>query len=170
MIVDGPFHRAIHNVPNDKEVIFKHLYEFADNVLKCQYDPSKRSRSDFTSHEGDSYKKYMGNNLTNSDRSKFFMPLQEPPNVAPVMKVVGIYNDNGPDDYQGGFIYCSNWREHRKDNFGEDVGDPNNHIPYWINEQGSLLIVPAWEQVNIDITVSGSAKRTGYHLFGDPYV
>ena len=166
MIVDGPFHRAIHNVPDDKEVIFKHLYEFADKVLKCNYDPVLRSRSDFTANEGDNAKKYVGNNLEDSDRSKYFIGVDR----VPVMKVVGIYNNNGPDDYQGSFLYCKNWKEHRKDNFGEDVGDPDNHIPYWINEQGSLLIVPAWEQVNIDITVSGSAKRTGYHLFGDPYV
>ena len=169
IIENGPFHRAIKDVPNNKEVIFDHIEQFCKEVLDADISDS-RSRSDFSMKEGDNDKKFVGCNMERSDPSNFFLP--QPEGVTqyrPVMKAVGIYCENDPDEFQGGFLACRNWKEHRKDNFGEDIGDPNNHIPYWINEKGSLLIVPSWEVVYMDILVSGECKRTGYHVFGGAY-
>tara|TARA_B100001113_G_C21109530_1_gene622537 strand:+ start:1349 stop:1828 length:480 start_codon:yes stop_codon:yes gene_type:complete len=158
-MIDGPFHRAIQGVsPQD---IHDKIIQFNSQVTKFNIDNDYKT-TDWSQDEMTSTPsgfKFMGHTPTTNNLLK----------EGKVIKLYAIYMDNSPDEYQGGYLHTQNWKEYRIDNYGKAVGDKENHIPQWINEQGSLLIVPGWETIYLAQMISGTKKCTGYLIYGDNY-
>jgi hypothetical protein len=88
-----------------------------------------------------------------------------------IKKIMALFIVSSRDYVQGGELLFSNWQEpKRTDNFGTIIGSDENAYPYELNEQGSLIIVPAIEKVRSRTVVSGSLKLKKYIVMGDNYV
>lgn len=88
-----------------------------------------------------------------------------------IKKIMALFIISSRDYVQGGELMFENWNEpKRTDNFGAIIGSDENAYPYELNEQGSLIIMPAVEKVWSRRVVSGSLKIRQYIVMGDNYV
>lgn len=74
---------------------------------------------------------------------------------------MGMVNLTDRSDYQGANIEFRNWPEPPfLGNFGDMMGDPNKpHQPLWTNEDGTLIMFPATEQLCFRTQVSEKSER-----------
>lgn len=87
-----------------------------------------------------------------------------------VPKICAVFIESSRDYVQGGEFVFKNWNEPlRIDNFGHKVGNKENSYPNELNEQGSLIIFPALEEVSTRTIVSGELKFTVFKVLGDNY-
>lgn len=88
-----------------------------------------------------------------------------------IKKIMALFIVSSRDYVQGGELQFENWDEpKRTDNFGNVIGSDENAYPYELNEQGTLIIMPAIEKVWSRRVVSGSLKLKKYIVMGDNYV
>lgn len=88
-----------------------------------------------------------------------------------IKKIMALFIVSSRDYVQGGELMFENWDEpKRTDNFGAVIGSDENAYPYELNEQGTLIIIPAIEKVWSRRVVSGSLKLKKYIVMGDNYV
>ena len=86
-----------------------------------------------------------------------------------ICKLVAYQILSSRDNIQGGEFKFKHWgNPPRKDNFGKKVEDPNPY-PVWLNEQGTLFIVPALETVSTQLIVSGKLEYVKYSFRGGNY-
>lgn len=87
----------------------------------------------------------------------------------PICKLVAYHILSSRDNIQGGEFQFRHWgNPPRKDNFGKKIEDPNPY-PFWLNEQGTLFIVPALETVSTYVIVSGELEYVKYSFKGGNY-
>lgn len=84
-------------------------------------------------------------------------------------KWTAIVNVSSRDDIQGGELLFRNWDTSRRvDNYGKVVGDDNCQ-PQWINELGTLILIPSLEPWGYNLVVSGNGMKVIINFKGDSY-
>ena len=80
-----------------------------------------------------------------------------------------IVNCSSRDDVQGGELIFPDWKPPmRRDNYGKPIGDSNSQ-PTWINEMGTLIILPSIAAAGYQLVVSGGFRRVHLHFRGPSY-
>tara|TARA_B100000459_G_C8577783_1_gene201776 strand:- start:63 stop:536 length:474 start_codon:yes stop_codon:yes gene_type:complete len=156
--MDGPNQRVLEKFPFDKEKIIAEVVKYNSQVLKLNIDPNPDDKI-IELKEGSGRHVHSRHQVHKGNLFK----------DGKVIKIVALYNVNGPDDFQGGSIEFDGWRRFRIDNYGEPRGDADSHVPDWINEEGTLIIYPAVVKCEADIVVSGTVRRHEYLFMGDNY-
>ena len=86
-----------------------------------------------------------------------------------ISKLIAIHILSSRDDLQGGEFRFHAWGEpQRKDNYGKLIHTKNPY-PVWLNEQGSLFVIPALENVATERVVSGQLDFIQYVFRGANY-
>lgn len=86
-----------------------------------------------------------------------------------VVKLIAIHILSSRDDIQGGEFTFGKWGDPtRKDNYGKLVKHDNPY-PTWLNEQGTLFIIPAMEPIGTQLLVSGQLEFMMYSFRGANY-
>ena len=86
-----------------------------------------------------------------------------------VSKLIAIHILSSRDDIQGGEFRFGAWGEpHRRDNFGKLLATKNPY-PVWLNEKGSLFVIPAMEKVTTETIISGELNFVEYVFRGVNY-
>ena len=87
-----------------------------------------------------------------------------------IPKIVAFVILSNRDYVQGGEFEFGHWEDpQRVDNFGKIIGGGENNYPLELNEQGSLIIVPANEPVGTKLVVSGTLEYYKFIVKGDNY-
>ena len=83
-----------------------------------------------------------------------------------VVKLIAVHILSSRDNIQGGEFTFGKWGDPiRKDNYGKIV-ESKNPYPTWLNEQGSLFIIPAMEHMGTQLIVSGELEYVLYSFRG----
>ena len=86
-----------------------------------------------------------------------------------IPKLTAIHILSSRDDIQGGEFRFKGWNEPtRIDNYGK-VYEHDNPYPTWLNEKGTLFVVPALEPVWSEMVVSGELNFVQYVFRGVNY-
>lgn len=86
-----------------------------------------------------------------------------------IVKLVAIHILSSRDDLQGGEFSFGKWGDPiRKDNYGR-LKKSDNPYPTWLNEQGTMFIIPAMETMGTQLTVSGQLEFIMYNFRGANY-
>ena len=86
-----------------------------------------------------------------------------------IPKLTAIHILSSRDDIQGGEFRFKGWNEPtRIDNYGK-VYEHDNPYPVWLNEKGTLFVVPALEPVWSEMVVSGELNFVQYVFRGVNY-
>ena len=86
-----------------------------------------------------------------------------------VTKLIAVHILSSRDNIQGGEFTFVKWGDPtRKDNYGR-LKKENNPYPTWLNEQGTLFVIPAIEHMGTQLTVSGQLEFRIYHFRGANY-
>ena len=86
-----------------------------------------------------------------------------------IPKLTAIHILSSRDDIQGGEFRFGAWGEpHRRDNFGKLLATKNPY-PVWLNEKGSLFVIPAMEKVTTETIISGELNFVEYVFRGVNY-
>lgn len=158
------YHKCIPNFadPNDPDLdskVFDEIIKFNSSTLNLNID-SSITLNDITIEEPDKltaqhHHIHIGNMFKKEK----------------IKKIMALFIVSSRDYVQGGELLFDNWQEPKRiDNFGTIIGSDENTYPRELNEQGSLIIVPAIEKVLSRTVVSGSLKLKKYIVMGDNYV
>lgn len=158
------YHKCIPNFadPNDPDLdskVFNEIIKFNSSTLNLNVD-SNIMLEDITIEEPDeltvqNHQIHIGNMFKKEK----------------IKKIMALFIVSSRDYVQGGELLFEKWNEPKRiDNFGTVIGSDENAYPHELNEQGSLIIVPAIEKVRSRTVVSGSLKLKKYIAMGDNYV
>lgn len=158
------YHKCIPNFadPNDPDLdskVFNEIIKFNSSTLNLNVD-SNIMLEDITIEEPDQlmiqrHHVHIGNMFKKEK----------------IKKIMALFIVSSRDYVQGGELIFENWQEPKRiDNYGTIIGSDENTYPRELNEQGSLIIVPAIEAVRSRTVVSGSLKLKKYIVMGDNYV
>ena len=86
-----------------------------------------------------------------------------------IVKLVAIHILSSRDQIQGGEFKFGKWGQPtRRDNFGKVIREDNPY-PYWLNEKGSMFVIPALETFGTHLIVSGKLEYVMYNFRGANY-
>jgi len=159
------YHKCIPNFAdiNDEKLSTKVLDEvikFNSSTLKLNIE-SKITKAQVTVEEGyrtqikSTWYPHVGN-MFNYEES--------------IPKICAYFIISNRDYVQGGEFEFGHWNDpQRVDNFGKIIGDSDNNYPLDLNEQGSLIILPALEPMGTKLVVSGTLEYYKFIVKGDNY-
>lgn len=91
-------------------------------------------------------------------------------NNSTITKLIAIHIQSSRDYIQGGEFYFGKWTDPvRKDNYGRIQGSEQTAYPTWLNEQGTMFVVPALESIGNRLIVSGELSYKLYAFRGPNY-
>tara|TARA_B100000575_G_scaffold291551_1_gene297766 strand:- start:939 stop:1406 length:468 start_codon:yes stop_codon:yes gene_type:complete len=86
-----------------------------------------------------------------------------------IAKLIAVHILSPRDQIQGGEFRFKGWNEPtRTDNYGK-VYHHDNSYPTWLNEQGTLFVIPALENAWTEMVVSGELNFVQYVFRGVNY-
>ena len=154
-------HRAIQNFSNyqDDERVIDQVVKFNSEFYKVNLELDKTLIFPQSVKEGD-----RGENF--AIHQPHIRNMYEDKTIS---KLIAIHILSSRDDIQGGEFRFASWGEpQRKDNYGKLVPTKNPY-PVWLNEQGSLFVIPALENVSTERVVSGQLDFIQYVFRGANY-
>jgi len=86
-----------------------------------------------------------------------------------IPKLIAVHILSSRDGIQGGEFRFGKWNDPtRQDNFGKIISHDNEY-PTWLNEQGTLFVIPGPEKAVTEIVVSGELNFVQYVFRGVNY-